>query len=713
MLHAFNFTFPATSAIGEAARKRLLERSSQKLDIDADFLDLARVTNPDHESNVAAFLREKYSRTPPDVVMTLGSAALPFIIKHRDAIAPKVPVVFTGISPQNYAAQPLPADVTGIITEFNLDKTLALAERLQPGARRLFVIAGSGATDRRWQPVARRAIESRERKFETTYLYELPYDKLLAAVSQVPRGAIVLLLTVFADGEGKTFVPAEVAPILSAASPAPVYAPYDTYLGSGSVGGFVETFESVGIAAADLIHELLAGKDPATLPPRTNPGQAWRVDYRALQRWGLSESNLPPGTTVLFKDPSIWDKHRDLVLTALSIMVLQAAFAGALLIQRRRRRQAELLLKESEERMTFAAASVNIGLWQFNRDTDELWATEHCRTLFGLGKDVPLTQETFLAAIHPEDREVAISCIRGAHQPAVNDVRVPLADDRVRWIRIRARSRADDVPAASNRPGGIFVDITEQKAAEAEAALQREEVAHLMRASVLGQLSGAIAHEVNQPLTAILSNAQAALHVLAQNSPDLAEVHGALQDIVREDNRAGEVVHRIRNLMRKGERNSEPVDINELVNSSMALMKSELIGRGINVKVDLARNRPVTLGDPVQLQQVLLNLVMNAMDAMALTPAPQRLVTIATRATGSGTIEVAVKDQGAGIGAAEQTRLFEPFYTTKTHGLGLGLTICSTIVRAHGGNLTLTNDRTGGALAVLGLPAGEMLVAAQ
>ena len=178
--------------------------------------------------------------------------------------------------------------------------------------------------------------------------------------------------------------------------------------------------------------------------------------------------------------------------------------------------------------MTFTAASANIGLWQVDRRSNELWATEHCRALFGLRSDVPLTRDTFLKAIHPADRQIAISSLAmasNAGQPAVSDVRVVLPDDQVRWIRVRARSHSDD-RGAPNQLSGIFVDITEQKAAESEAALQRQEVAHLMRASVLGQLSGAIAHEINQPLTAILSNAQAALHLLAQNSPDLAEVRG-------------------------------------------------------------------------------------------------------------------------------------------------------------------------------------------
>ena len=704
-LHAFNYSFPATTAIGEAARRRLLDKAPRNLEIDGEFLDLARTSDPGHEESVVAFLREKYTRSPPDVILTAGSLALPFIVKHRVSIAPDTPVVFTGISPATYASSRPPADVTGIITEFNLDKTIGLAEALQPGARQIVVIAGSAVIDRRWQAEARKLIETRASSHDVTYLFDLPYDTIVERLNQVPADAIVIILTVFADGTGRTFVPAEVATALARISPAPVYSPYDTYLGNGTVGGFVETFESVGIAAADQVLEILGGKAPASLPPQTNPGQQYRVDARALQRWKLSEQNLPAGTITLFKSPTNWEKHGPLLLGALGVCTAQSAVVGGLLFQRRRRRRAEALLKESEERMTFTAAAANVALWQFDRDTNELWATEHARTMFGLPKDAPMTRDAFLEAIHSEDRALAIASlgrVTNAGKSALADVRV-VRDGEPRWIRIRARSQPH--PKGNvNQLSGLFVDMTDQKTAEAEAALQRQEVAHLMRVSVLGQLSGAIAHEINQPLSAIQSNAETGLDLLAETSPDLGELREVLQDIVDDNHRASEVIQRLRGLLKKGETTPVAVRMNELIHATLALLHNEWVSRRVGVHLDLAAALPELVVDPVQLQQVLLNLLVNAMDAMAAVPAPERLLTISTRWTPPRMIEVRIEDCGPGIQPDAAGRVFEPFYTTKQHGLGLGLAICSTIVEAHGGKISLDNGASGGAVARLLLP---------
>lgn len=717
VLQSYNYTFPATSQALDGARQRFFERSPYKIELDAEYLDLIRFSEPGHEQLVANFLRDRYAQRQPDVVMVMSGEGLPFVIKHRGEFAPGVPVVFVGIAREAYDLLQPPADVTGhlVDNETNFIEVLSLAERLQPNARRLFVVAGAGPTDRRWQAIAGKVLDSRAQKFETTYLFELPYDALLAEVSRIPSDAIVIALTVLRDGVGKPFVAAEVANTLASISKAPVYYPYVSAVGKGVVGGFSEPFDSMGRTAADIALQIFDGKDPSTIPPRTTPQNTHRVDYRALQRWGLSDGSLPTGTVVLNRPPSIWEQHRNAVLATLGAFVLQTLIVAALLIQRRRRQRAEALLKESEERMTFTASSVNIALWQVDPETDELWATEHCARLFGLPHDTRLTLDTLVAAVHPQDRDIALSALRNPHQSnrsEVHDVRILTQDEQARWIRIRARTSPGDRGVVS----GIFVDLTERKVAENEAALQRQEVAHLMRVSVLGELSGAIAHEINQPLTAILSNAQTALYLLAKDSPDLAEVRDALNDIVHEDHRAATVIQRLRNLLKKGERSFEAVDMNELVTSTVGLLNSELISRRMSIKKELSSDLPTILGDPVQLQQILLNLVMNAMDAMdavSAMPAPERLIAISTQSAPTGTVEVRVKDRGPGMRPEQQARLFEPFYTTKEHGLGLGLTICSTILQAHGGKLSLINDPAGGAVAVLTLPAQEMLVAAQ
>ena len=247
----------------------------------------------------------------------------------------------------------------------------------------------------------------------------------------------------------------------------------------------------------------------------------------------------------------------------------------------------------------------------------------------------------------------------------------------------------------------IIRDITERKRSQALLQEQQRELAHLSRVAALGELSGTLAHELNQPLAAILANARAAQRILSTNTPDIAELRDILEDIALDDRRAGEVISRLRGLLKKGDLQVRPLKLEDIVREVLALLHGELIERRVSVDTRLSPDLPPVLGDRVQLQQVLLNLMMNACDAMADQPAGTREIIIATSLTPDGQVQLSVSDRGMGVPPARLEQIFDPFVTTKEHGLGLGLAICHSIVRAHGGRLWAFNNQDRGASVLM------------
>jgi C4-dicarboxylate-specific signal transduction histidine kinase len=252
-----------------------------------------------------------------------------------------------------------------------------------------------------------------------------------------------------------------------------------------------------------------------------------------------------------------------------------------------------------------------------------------------------------------------------------------------------------------HRPeGGAVItraDITAQKRAMSEAREQRQQLAHLGRAAILGELSGAFAHELAQPLTSILGNAEAALQLLplGGNVPEIQEI---MRDIIKDDVRAAEVIGRLRSMLAQGEVHREPVDLNQVVREVLALARGDLMTRNVAVLVQLDPHAQLVQVDRVQMQQVILNLIVNACEAMADLPVAERQLSISTRTLEGGTLECAVADRGHGIAPHQAERIFQPFVTTKKQGLGLGLAICRSIIEAQGGRLWAENGPERGAI---------------
>jgi signal transduction histidine kinase len=707
LLDGLSATDASVRGIADTINARLKERSSN-IDVYSDFLDLHRFQGPGNEDRVAENLRAKFAQVRPDIVIPIGTAAVQFVVRRRAELIGDIPVIYccTPVAPSDAQSPAAPT----IVTRYDWVGTLALAQRLQPNARRLVIISGDSESEPPRDAEAMNLLMPLLHNYDVKYLTGLPRDELLKEVSHFPRDSIVLLRSVFEGRARSVNLAYDVAKL----STAPVYSSHATDFGTGIVGGRMDSFKAQAMKAADLALDKLSGRKDSALPRQIELPLQTRVDSRALTRWGLNESNLPREASIEFAEPTLWQQYRTAVTLNFIGFVALGAIIASLLIQGSKLRAAKTLLKECEERMAFAAASVNIGIWRMELPSGQLWATEHCRSMFGIDADAPLTWENFRNAVHPEDHQIFDQWVKSLlPSPRLRrtEFRIQSSVHSPRWYLSRQYTVSGD-NGQTLQICGVFVDVTERKLAEEQAQTQRAELTHMMRVSAVGELSGGLAHELSQPLAAILANAQAAQTVLAQRDQGDDLFAEIVDDVVREVERATQVVHGLRRLLRKGKCEASPASLNDLVTSTFALIHSELVNRRISIETELERDLPPIFCDRVQIQQVILNLMMNAMDAMGSTPAQSRLLRVATRAAEGEGVELSVLDRGPGLSSDEFKQLFRPFFTTKPHGLGLGLSICSTIVKSHRGRLDIANAKGGGTIAIVWLPSSVQLARA-
>ena len=373
-------------------------------------------------------------------------------------------------------------------------------------------------------------------------------------------------------------------------------------------------------------------------------------------------------------------------------------------------------LRESEARLSLAVDAADFGLWIQDLTRDRNWASERWRDMFGFVPAAPLETAAILNRVHHDDRDslqqaraMAIAGADGGRYQT--EYRLLMPDGATRWISSLGRVECD----AAGRPvliRGASREITARKHAEREMLLLREEIAHVGRVSMLGQLASALAHEVNQPLAAILSNAEAADRFLQRDPPDIAEVRAIVADIRSADRRAADVIERMRSLLRRHTVDAQRLEVGALVGEVAALVRVDAASRRVKLTIDVPGALPAIRGDRVHLQQVLLNLILNGMDALDGAQPANRRVSVNARRGGRDSVEIAVGDGGPGIPADALGQIFDPFFTTKPHGMGMGLAISRTIVEAHGGKLWAENQDGSGAAFRFTLPIAEGVDAA-
>ena len=570
---------PANVAGDRGLREVIKDSPGPAVNVFDEFLDIPRFDGPAYLNAVATHMRQKYGSHPPDVIVAAGAEALVFALERRAALFPDAPIVHMSVPRSALEAlSKLPPDVVGTPIEFDFDRTIEQARRWHPRARRLVLVTGTAAQDREWEARLRDASTRLGRDWERVeFLAGLPTSAVLRHLETLPDESVVFTPGYWQDGEGRRFTPRQSTQALVAASTAPVYVPFSTFMGTGVVGGYMLDFEGIGRQAGRTVNEVLHGA--ASAPATATMPNVLNVDWRQVRRWGIDARAVPGDAAVHFREPGLWDAHRREVLVALAVMLVQAGLIAGLVIERRRRK-----------------------------------------------------------------------------------------------LAVQA----------------------EQK--------QRFELVHASRVAVVGELTGAIAHEINQPLGAILSNAEAAEMIMTSEAPRPAELRQILADIRRDDLRAGEVIRRLRALLAKHHVEQQRFDLNEAVGDVASILRAEARRRGATLDILLPDPAASMVGDRIQIQQVLINLVLNALEAVADLPEPRRKVEVELETAG-GQVTLVVRDRGNGIAPEQRQKLFDSFFSTKSTGMGLGLSIVRTLVEAHGGRVWADNGTEGGAVFRVEMPA--------
>jgi signal transduction histidine kinase/GAF domain-containing protein len=362
-------------------------------------------------------------------------------------------------------------------------------------------------------------------------------------------------------------------------------------------------------------------------------------------------------------------------------------------------------LRRSEAYLSEAQGLSHTGCFSWSPHSGDIYWTEETFRIFEYDPRTTPTRELLLSRVHPEDlayfREMTQRAPEGMPYLAYG-CRLKMPDERIKDIQVV--SRASRTPTGEVEFLGAVMDVTAIRRAENELHKTRVELAHAMRVTSLGELTASIAHEVNQPLGAVMFNAEACMSWLDGDSPNMNEARAALQRIVRDGTRAGEVIRRIRALAKKTDTKMALLSLNDLLSEVLTFVQHELLSAGVGLRLDYASALPVILADKIQLQQLLLNLVMNGIEAMqSITDRPRELA-IRSERDGAGRVRVTVADCGIGFSAESTDRLFNTFYTTKPGGMGMGLSICRSIIELHGGRIWAAPNVPHGASIQFTLP---------
>ena len=578
ILHSVGREFRPWNEYAEQIRVELDRQSPWPLDVREHALETARSGNLNSEPPFVEYLEALFADHAPDLIVAVGAPAVAFVQRRRDQLFPDTPAVFTAIERRRLKSSGLTSNDAVVAATLDFRFLFESFLQISPDTRTVAVVNGHSPNELFWRDEIQKELKPLENRIDIRWYDNLSFQEILKQAASLPPHSAIFWNTMVVDATGVVYEGDRALRTLYATANAPIFTHDDSFFGREVVGGPMLSARVLGKATGAVAVRILGGEKPDSIKVGPIGFATPKYDWRELRRWGISESRLPPGSEIYFREPTAWEQYRWQLLAVLGVIFFQTTVISALLFERRRRLHFQI-----------------------------------------------------------------------------------------------------------------------------EAARRSAELAHFNRYSTAGELTASIAHELNQPLGAILTNAETLQLMLKSPAPDLNEISEIVDDIHRDDQRAAAVIRGLRNMLRKAPPKVTNADLNEIVSDTILILLPFATARKLDLR-RVAFSEPLPIkGDQVQLQQVIVNLIVNAADAMSDVSRAERTVTISTARDGDFA-EVSVSDAGPGVGRDRLKEVFEPFFSTKSQGMGLGLSIARTIVETHNGLIWAENKIGGGAVFRFRLP---------
>ena len=589
--------------------------------------------------------------------------------------------------------------VAGVFILGVYSRTLEAMRAIHPDTRQVFVITslpnGGGKARER---IIRNELAPFEHELTITYLTDMATGALIDQVSHARPGSLVMYVRHSEDGPNGGLDPIEAAARLARASTVPMYSIARIYFGQGIVGGYLADHEVIGAQAGQLALRIMSGARPEDLGA-TRAVLRPMFDWRAIERWHIDPRRLPPESDIQYREPTVWDNYRGYIMAGVTLVVLQGLTIAGLVVQRSRRRK----LEARNAAMLSAAADM-----MFLLTKDGAFINYHAADERQLLSTPASFMGRHMSEVLPASVVAAYNdaLARLAREPGPILIEYPLSmpDGEHQYEARVVRCRANEVLV-------VVRDVTERKASERTLQQTQADLARLSRLAALGEFAASIAHEIRQPLTGILINTKTCLRWLGGSKPDLTEVGAALSDVVEAVQRTDEIIRRNRELFRYHTVEKTLLDLGNIIREVEALAKSRLLAGHVAFVTSVTPDVPPVLADRVELQQVLLNLIGNSIDAMESVDPGSRRIEISSSLAPDGDVKISVRDTGVGLEGVDRERMFALSYTTKASGTGVGLSISRAIVEAHGGRLWAEENTDRGATFSFTLPVSSAAVA--